>query len=142
MIKLVCFNIYLYNFYAEIMSRNKRKREKNAKNSPHEKKLKISQKSELTNAVNVNKVERLESPEKCETDVHLYRVIELKNGLKALLMSDVDKDENENIITSKDAEGTASCGLCVGSGSNSDPRNVQGLAHLVGKFFYSTNVIN
>lgn len=119
------------------MPKRNRKSEENIETLSGEKELRISKKSKSIIAVNVDEVERLESPETYKkTDKHFYRVIKLKNGLKALLISDLTKDANKNIITSRDVEGTASCSLCVGSGSSLDPRNLQGLAHLVGESFF------
>lgn len=77
-------------------------------------------------------VEVMEAPDKPENDRKSYRVICLENGLKALLISDPrqksDCDDEE-----KERGYPATCSLCVDVGSFSDPRDVQGLAHFLGK---------
>lgn len=117
----------------------------------------------------MNLVEVMDTPDKSENDKKSYRVIQLANGLKALLVSDPtqksdaaeEPDDNHNhdteteqMATSDEDEETqsegsddetenpshkekrgklAACSLCVDVGSFSDPRDVQGLAHFLGK---------
>lgn len=120
----------------------------------------------LLNKDEMDSVEVMETPDKSENDKKSYRVIRLKNGLKALLISDPtqkaalpsddadkftaaattsdDEEESEESEQSDDDEmessshgekrgKLAACSLCVDVGSFSDPREIQGLAHFLGK---------
>lgn len=108
-----------------------------------------------------NSIEVMDTPYKSENDKKLYRVIRLPNGLKALLISDPTADKNEENIEataavlsddndsenssddsdsddeadSNNREKLSACSLCVDVGSFSDPKEIQGLAHFLGKYF-------
>ncbi|KAG8238765.1 hypothetical protein J437_LFUL018638, partial [Ladona fulva] len=102
----------------------------------------------------------LETPVKSESDKKDYRIISLRNGLKAILISDMSCDENDiirasDIRISDGSEGwfcsvkfkrdlwnrfcptvgilefQAAASLCVGVGSFSDPDKYPGLAHFL-----------
>lgn len=90
-------------------------------------------------------VEVMQSPIKSESDKKSYRIIRLSNGLRALLISDsevedegsdawsdVESDGDDDQEGSDDEERQAACSLCVDVGSFSDPRDVEGLSHFLG----------
>lgn len=85
-------------------------------------------------------VDALGTPHKLDNDKNLYRVIRLSNGLKALLISMQQNELTANRGSNKAMEHwkahpkKAACNLNVDVGSFSNPRDVQGLGHLVGKF--------
>lgn len=89
----------------------------------------------------MSSVEVLQVPDKSENDKKSYRVIRLPNGLKALLISTANKevaereqsDDDVNDPRNEKRGNLAACSLCVDVGSYSDPRDVQGLAHFLGK---------
>lgn len=121
--------------------------------------------------VEKNGMDILEVPDKSENDKKSYRVIQLSNGLKALLIYDPvaearaiadfskcnvkvnattvnmtaamasDDDETESEASDDEEDNTdgeareklAACSLSVDVGSFSDPRDIQGLAHFLGK---------
>lgn len=95
----------------------------------------------------IGSVEVLEAPYKSENDEKLYRAIRLNNGLTALLVSTPQRhtlvDSYENVTQVHTHQKKAACSMLVDVGSLSDPRDVQGLAHLVGKMFssHSNNLI-
>lgn len=80
----------------------------------------------------MDSIEVLETPEKSENDRKSYRVIRLANGLKALLIS-VPVENAAEIGKSSESDKLAACSLGVDVGSFSDPREIQGLAHFLGK---------
>lgn len=97
----------------------------------------------------MSSVEVLQVPDKSENDKKLYRVIRLANGLKAILISvppkkDCDSEQSTGVESANliDNEQTscktnskqAACSLCVEVGSFSNPHDIQGLAHFLGKF--------
>lgn len=95
-----------------------------------------------SNNSETERVEVMEAPEKSENDKKLYRVIRLQNGLTALLISTEQENGNTKIGIDRDNKSgrnvthqrkVAACSLRVDVGSFSDPRDVQGLAHFVGK---------
>lgn len=114
-------------------SNKKRKCDDVIQNENNQKKTRLSENLDLINKVDESDVERLDSPEKSENDRNQYRAIKLKNGLIAVLISNDEKDENENDTDEFNVKKTAVCALSVGVGTFSDPRKIQGLAHLVGK---------
>lgn len=92
--------------------------------------------------------EVLEVPDKSENDIKSYRIIRLTNGLKALLISAPNKkfaareqstsdvkveNPNGNNDESETDSKLAACSVCVDVGSFSNPPDVQGLAHFLGK---------
>ncbi|KYN27508.1 Nardilysin [Trachymyrmex cornetzi] len=90
----------------------------------------------------------LDTPEKSEYHEAEYRVVRLTNGLTALLISDLEGANNDD-MNYKDYEAgcssakrvkrdvwKASCGLCVGVGSFSDPPEVPGLAHFLQRIIF------
>ncbi|KAG5680610.1 hypothetical protein PVAND_010104 [Polypedilum vanderplanki] len=82
----------------------------------------------------MNKVEILETPIKSEGDKKEYRLIKLKNGLKALLIktfTDVDKTDPD--------ENCASASLMVSIGSFHEPREIGGLAHFLEHMIFMGN---
>lgn len=83
-------------------------------------------------------IEILETPEKSEDDKKSYRVIQLLNGLKALLISDPTIEFNEDAESKSDPVGAklAACALCVDVGLYTEPRDVPGLSHFLGNFCY------
>jgi nardilysin len=96
----------------------------------------------------------LNSPKKSKSDKKLYRLVQLENNLKALLIhhtieenadddgdnrsdarsngggSDED-DEDEEFDETR--EKLAALSLTIGTGSFADPKSIQGLAHFVGE---------
>lgn len=111
-----------------------------------------------------NSIEVMDTPYKSENDKKLYRVIRLPNGLKALLISDPtsvkseeqteataavlsddsesgsDESDSDDEADSNNREKLSACSLCVDVGSFSDPKEIQGLAHFLGKLFqFRTN---
>lgn len=124
----------------------------------------------VLNNIAMSSVEVMEVPDKSEYDKKSYRVIRLQNGLKALLISDptqkldekTEEDHQEAATTSDDeAESEsdnsgdesddesgdrkrgklAACSLCVDVGSFSDPRDVQGLAHFLGRYSFESKFV-
>lgn len=85
----------------------------------------------------ISSVEVLETPYKSEHDEKLYRAIRLNNGLTALLVSTSQGhtlvDSYENVTHTHQKKTT--CSMFVDVGGFSDPRDIQGLAHFVGKMF-------
>lgn len=87
-------------------------------------------------------VEILDAPDKSPFDKNQYRLIRLPNGIKTLLISrnegTVSSDGNTSTIAtiSDDVESTdeylSAVALAIDVGYNSDPPDVQGLAHFVG----------
>lgn len=97
----------------------------------------------------------LETPVKSKSDRKEYRLICLDNGLKALLIhhkceeslhddhksnaSISESEQEDEESTSEDEEDgherekLAAVALCIGTGSFNDPKDIQGLAHFVGK---------
>ena len=81
------------------------------------------------------------TPIKSPTDLKDYKVIQLENGLKALLISDTTYDlkkldqeelEVENGATdSKTGLKRSAASLSIEVGSYSDPEDLQGLAHFL-----------
>lgn len=71
-----------------------------------------------------SEVQVLESPIKSEGDKKEYRVIQLANGLKALLIRKNDEGKHEHEIL-------AAANLMVGVGSFDEPPNIGGLAHFL-----------
>lgn len=101
------------------------------------------------NLIKMSSVEVLEVPDKSENDKKSYRVIRLTNGLKALLISapskkDCDSEQSTKVKSAnlidieqkscKTNSKQAACSLCVEVGSFSNPHDIQGLAHFLGKF--------
>lgn len=106
---------------------------------------------------NFSDVEVMDTPDKSESDNKSYRLIRLKNGLTVLLMFEpvasrqnepesASQEIDENVEPPPDEEGCgpecdgdnicerlSGCSLCVDVGSYSDPHDIQGLAHFVGK---------
>lgn len=121
-----------------MLQNKKRKSEKLAGSDVNNKKLKYDE--ERSSKIHGIKIERLDSPEKHRNDVKHYRLIQLQNGLKALLISDSERDENDNIIDASNVNGTVVCSLSVSVGSYSDSRNAQGLAHLFGIFSFFKHI--
>lgn len=90
-------------------------------------------------------VEVLFTPFKLEFDKDIYRAIRLNNGLTALLISteeytlDDGEGSNETLKYRRLHQMKSACSLKVDVGSFSDPRDIQGLAHLIGNFdFFSS----
>lgn len=93
--------------------------------------------------------EVLDTPIKSESDKKEYKVIKLKNELVACLISDPSKisqgddlpqlinengtDDNEKSKSSEEKKAAAM--LCIGVGSFSDPKDIQGMAHFLGNYF-------
>jgi len=71
--------------------------------------------------IKMESVRILEAPIKSEGDKKEYRIIQLPNGLKAVLIKALD--------TSAETENLAAASLVVGVGSFDEPENVLGLAH-------------
>lgn len=103
--------------------------------------LLFSPTSLLLNQSEMSTVEVFEVPDKSENDKKSYRVIRLINGLKVLLISTSTQSiPTEQLINSTNVEDEnesdnklAACSLCVDVGSFSNPRDIQGLAHFLGK---------
>lgn len=74
----------------------------------------------------MSQVEILEPPVKSEGDKKEYRVIQLPNGLKALLIRRVEDSSNGS-----DQEILAAANLTVGVGSFDEPSHIGGLAHFL-----------
>jgi nardilysin len=82
----------------------------------------------------MDQVEVLETPIKSEGDKKEYRLIKLKNGLKALLMkthTDADKKDSD--------ENRAAASLMVSIGSFHEPASVGGLAHFLEHMIFMGN---
>lgn len=85
-------------------------------------------------------VEILDAPDKSPFDKNQYRLIRLPNGIKTLLISRARGSSDDNTSTiatiSDDVESTdeylSAVALAIDVGYNSDPPDVQGLAHFVG----------
>lgn len=97
----------------------------------------------------------LETPIKSKSDRKEYRLICLDNGLKALLIHhkceenlhddhksnvSISESENEGEESTSESEEDghereklAAVALSIGTGSFNDPKDIQGLAHFVGK---------
>ncbi|XP_011051509.1 PREDICTED: nardilysin-like [Acromyrmex echinatior] len=100
-----------------------------------------------TKGYNYN-ITKLDSPTKSEYDKAEYRVVRLRNGLTALLISNLEEANNDDMKYKDCEEGCssakrvkrdvwkASCGLCVGVGSFSDPSEVSGLAHFLQRMVF------
>lgn len=98
-------------------------------------------------------VEVMEAPDKSETDHKSYRIIKLSNGLKAALISvpgqkhttvEPSTDQSESKSPGENSERTAklaACSLLVDVGSFSNPPDVQGLAHFLGKLYTNSLII-
>ena len=81
------------------------------------------------------------SPIKSPTDKKDYKIIELPNGLRALLISDASYDlkkleEEEIKIENGETVGetglkSSAASLCIEVGSYSDPKGLPGLAHFL-----------
>lgn len=94
-------------------------------------------------------VELMGVPDKSDQDQKAYRIIKLSNGLKALLISLSGQKHRTTITTYGRKPDTtavsnkfklyptnsklAACSLCIDVGAFSDPPNIQGLAHFLGK---------
>lgn len=98
-------------------------------------------------------VKLLKTPITSRSDKKDYRLIELSNGLKALLIhhefeckevihSDDESSEDENELDTEDdeeeeeveREKPAAVAMCIGAGSFEDQHyGIEGLAHFVGK---------
>lgn len=98
----------------------------------------------------------LKTPEKSKSDKKNYRLIQLENGIKALLINhkieatscfddtlinksitDHDDDVSESSESSElenEREKLSAVALAVGTGSFNDPEDIQGLAHFVGNY--------
>lgn len=94
------------------------------------------------------RVKILRTPHKLENDKNLYRVIRLSNGLTALLISTQENELNDRRGINNTVEylkfhpKKAACNLNVDVGSFSNPRDAQGLGHLVGNFdFFSLHIV-
>lgn len=89
-----------------------------------------------TDNIEIGSVEILEAPYKSENDEKLYRAIRLNNGLTALLISTPQRhtlvERNGNGTQVHTHQRSAAVSLAVDVGSLSDPRDAQGLAHLIG----------
>lgn len=71
----------------------------------------------------------LESPVKSSNDKKDYRVVQLANGLKVILIKSAKvESSNEN---GESNENLAAVALCIGIGSFDDPRTVPGLSHFL-----------
>lgn len=97
--------------------------------------------SNKSNNGETGRVEVLEAPDKRVNDKKTYRLIRLSNGLTALLISTQDnglvgsrKRNNKAMEYLKFHQKKSACTLNVDVGSFSNPRDVQGLAHLIGMF--------
>jgi nardilysin len=104
----------------------------------------------------------LTTPIKSISDRKEYRLIKLENGLKALLIhhdfdENIHAESNLNMSSSEseqeeegsgseyeddghEREKLAAVGLSIGTGSFNDPKDIQGLAHFVGKTIYRCSV--
>lgn len=104
----------------------------------------------LDNSETQNRTKTLPTPIKSDSDKKEYRLIQLENGLKALLIdarnvvchtSTIDSEEmmssEEESEAESDVEETeeeeilAACSLMIDVGSFSDPPEIQGLAHFL-----------
>lgn len=74
----------------------------------------------------MDQVEVLPSPLKSKGDQKTYRLIKLKNGIKAILVRKVN-----DTSSGSDSEVLAAAALTVGIGSFDDPPNALGLAHFL-----------
>lgn len=89
-----------------------------------------------------NNVEILDTPDKSPYDKNQYRLIRLPNGIKTLLISrdngtvSPDTNTSASATTSDEIESAdeylSAVALAIDVGYNSDPPDVQGLAHFVG----------
>lgn len=71
----------------------------------------------------------LQSPDISPTDKKEYRVLQLSNGLKVVLIKSA-KDENLN-ENGDSNENLAALALCIGVGSFDDPQRIPGLSHFL-----------
>ncbi|KAG4065796.1 hypothetical protein HA402_012474 [Bradysia odoriphaga] len=87
-------------------------------------------------------LEVLDGPDKVGRDHKHYRVLKLKNGLTALLISDPILHPLDKVVDGVKATGSpneretdieklAACSVSVNVGSFSDPRDIQGMAHFL-----------
>lgn len=84
----------------------------------------------------------LDAPDKSPFDKNQYRIIRLPNGIKTLLISRFDGTVSSDCNTSTVAtisddvesadEYLSAVALAIDVGYNSDPPDVQGMAHFVG----------
>lgn len=74
----------------------------------------------------MNQVQVLETPIKSENDTRDYRIIKLPNGLKAILIQQLDDENSE-----QKSEDAAAVYLVVRVGSFDEPPHVLGLAHFL-----------
>lgn len=85
-------------------------------------------------------IEIMETPLKSKYDGKSYRLIRLNNGLTALLVSTLENTMNSSEKRVDKAEHVSfhqkksACSLRIEVGSFSNPRDAQGLAHLIGNF--------
>lgn len=77
-------------------------------------------------------VEVMPTPDKSEFDKKQYRVIQLVNGLKVLLVHD---DEIRDDDSSRIYSNLPACSLKVSVGSSSDPSDFHGFSHFLGNTF-------
>jgi insulysin len=77
-----------------------------------------------------SEIEILEIPKKSPSDKKDYKLIKLPNGLKALLVKNL---QNEKVCDDETVmkDSTSAVALCVDVGSFDDPFEVQGLAHFL-----------
>ncbi|XP_065834712.1 nardilysin-like [Oscarella lobularis] len=89
----------------------------------------------------------MEEPVKSPNDKRIYRTVTLSNGLRALVVCDPSKTEEETRESDEDQDAEqddmsteqtpdrdtklAAAALCVGVGSFSDPDDIPGLAHFI-----------
>lgn len=66
---------------------------------------------------------------KSTSDKKEYKIVKLSNGLKVLLVKQVD--DRKDKVSSKLKRNLAAVALCVGSGCFHDPKNVQGMSHFL-----------
>ena len=72
-----------------------------------------------------NEIEILQEPQKSPSDRKKYRFIKLPNGLKVLLVKNVETE------TSDLKDNFAAVALVIDVGSFEDPQEVQGLCHFL-----------
>lgn len=82
----------------------------------------------------MDQVEILETPIKSEGDKKEYRLIKLKNGLKALLMQTYTDSENPD-----QDDNHAAASLMVTVGSFDEPPEIGGLAHFLEHMIFMGN---
>lgn len=69
-----------------------------------------------------------------------HKFIRLRNNLRVLLISEPFVENNADEVAKIKAK--TLCSMCIDVGAFSDPNNIQGLSHLIGKYSFLFSPIN